>query len=100
MWSISICLNIGLTSLAKETGIFSPFITSFIDAAQDYSFSATWTSPHLHRHQIAVRQAARLVVHGDRAVIPGAGKRIGADQQERFVVGSTQLQNDLTRGDC
>jgi hypothetical protein len=51
------------------------------------------TSPHFHRNQIPIHHPASLVVHRDRPIVPGARKRLGSDERQRFVVGGAQLQN-------
>src|SRR5579864_1093814 len=54
---------------------------------------------NLQRNQFAVFCADRLVVRGDLAVSPVARKVIGADEQQRFVVGSTQFNGGIFGGD-
>ena len=55
-------------------------------------------SSHFERHQVSVFRTHRFVVHGDLPVSPGAGKIVGADQEQGFVVGGTKFQRGALAG--
>src|SRR5580704_4421490 len=51
----------------------------------------TLPSLHFYRHQIPVGGTAGLVVDGDLAILPLAGKAVLADDKQRLVIGSAEL---------
>lgn len=54
-------------------------------------------SPHFQRHQIPAVGSESFVIHCDLAVCPCAGERVGANQGQRFVIRSLQLQGFHSR---
>src|SRR5215831_18079495 len=54
---------------------------------------------HFERHQVAVGGAAGFVVGGDLPVSPAAGEVVCADEKQRFVIGSSQLERAFVGAD-
>src|ERR1700719_529909 len=53
-----------------------------------------WNSAHFQRDQISAASGG-FVIRGNRAVTPFAGKIVGANEKQRFVVRGAELQRTL-----